>query len=320
MSSESNTDPKPDLAQQVIALTDAAGLVELKDWTTIQLTGEDRVALLHNFCTADIRGMEDGSVREAFILDGKGKTLGHVWVLKQVDRIWLSTTPGQAERLIDHLDRYVIRDDVVFQDLTDSVRSGLVAGAKARESLSTAIPDWNGGSVGSLQQTDAGWLVASAELAGNGWLVVVPTDEANGVQQQLIQSGIRSCSLDALHVLRVRHRTPWYGIDIGPDNLPQELDRDERAISFDKGCYLGQETVARIDALGRVNRRFRRFRITSPEPVWVGQEIEVEGKPVGRITTLVWEPIQNEWQALGFIHRTKAAPGTKLTPEIIVLD
>ena len=102
------------------ALTGSQGVVKLPQRSLIKMTGADRATFLHNFCTADIKGMADEATGEAFILDGKGKTIGHVLLLNSPSTLWLSGVGAQSERLIEHLDRYIIRDDVQLEDVTNA--------------------------------------------------------------------------------------------------------------------------------------------------------------------------------------------------------
>ena len=109
---------------------------------------------------------------------------------------------------------------------------------------------------------------------------------------------------------RVQSVTPWNGIEVTVDNLPQELDRDDKSISFNKGCYLGQETVARLDALGRVNWILRGFACPEGVEPEVGSKLEVEGKAVARITSVAYSGLDDRWLAIGFAKRSFEKPGT----------
>jgi folate-binding protein YgfZ len=116
--------------------------------------------------------------------------------------------------------------------------------------------------------------------------------------------------------VRIEYGMPLYGRDITLENLPQEVNRNAQAISFTKGCYLGQETVARIDALGHVNRllvvvKFAGERIPSP-----GDELQIEGKPVGQVTSAAFSPRVSKPLALAYVRTASAAPGTRLASPV----
>lgn len=295
-----------------IALTQQAGLVRLENRTLVALLSSDRRQLLHNFCSADINSLPDGSTTEAFVLNGKGKILAHVLVMACDDELLLSGTPGQAETLMQHLDQYIIREDVRLENRSPGQSAIFVRGEQAHERLAPLVerlPEKNQVSVAHIDQ----WLVhfTQVEIAGWGFLILANDSVIDGVAGQLVESGIVQCGLDTLHRVRIEEATPWYGIDLDDRNLPQELQRDNKAISFTKGCYLGQETVARIDAIGRVNQLLVRIEISQAEDVAPGDELTVDGKIVGRITSAC-PTGERQWIGLGYVKRAFAKPGTEL--------
>ncbi|MEM9353927.1 MAG: hypothetical protein AAGA92_13015 [Planctomycetota bacterium] len=223
----------------------------LPDWSTVQVTGVDRATFLQSFCTNDVKTLAAGESREAFFTDLKGKIVAHAFVLAEAERSLL-VLPGQpAEPLLTHLDRYIVREDVTLADASADSRWQAVLGSDA---------------------VLEGCVAPGA--FGEGSAVTAGAGQGGGVTP------------DELHAARVRAGFPLFGVDFGPDSLPQEVGRDCEAISFTKGCYLGQETVARIDALGHVNRRVTRFRVESGEPPQPGDELTVEDKPVGEVTSV----------------------------------
>ena len=117
------------------------------------------------------------------------------------------------------------------------------------------------------------------------------------------------CGGTTLEIARVEAGSPLFGVDIASTNLPQEVGRDERAISFKKGCYLGQETVARLDALGRVNWRLAGLKLTGPDVPPVGTEIEGDGKIVARVTSAVWSLRLGALLVLAYVRRGQERAG-----------
>jgi folate-binding protein YgfZ len=153
--------------------------------------------------------------------------------------------------------------------------------------------------------------IAKVEVAGWGWLLVVPNDSAYDLNNQLFSSNIRLCNDAALQRLRIEQQIPWYGYDLDESNLPQEINRNDQAISFTKGCYLGQETVARIDALGHVNQILVGVTITTTNLPPIGATIQRDGKTIFRLTSV--SAAGNHFIGLGYLRREFADPGTKLT-------
>jgi folate-binding protein YgfZ len=127
--------------------------------------------------------------------------------------------------------------------------------------------------------------------------------------------GLR-CSREALEMIRVEQGYPWYGIDISEENLPQEVDRNAQAISFTKGCYLGQEPVARIDALGHVNKVLGGVTFTGEELPTAGRELWADGKVVGQVTSAGWSPRLARPLALAYLRRGFQAAGVRLTSNL----
>lgn len=282
-------------------LTQEAGIIDVSDRTKIELRGDDRASFLHNFCTNDIRRLQPGQGCEAFICNVKGHVLGHVHVFCGESSLWLDTVPGQAEKLLAHLDRYLIREKVELLDRTNDFAETMIAGPKA----GVVIRDKN-----ELLLWQADW--------GNVPVYFISIDR--GVRQGNSGCGLPVCSREALEILRIEAGIPHFGIDITDDNLPQEVARDFEAISFTKGCYLGQETVARIDALGHVNRTLCGLAFTGETVPLAGTELKQGEKIVGAVTSACWSPKSERPLALGYVRRGANAPGTRLDSECGVVE
>ena len=254
---------------QYQALKHGCGYVELDNWTLLELSGADRKKFVHNFCTADVNGLQDNHTTEAFVLNGKGKILGHVHLVALPDRLLMVGAGDQAATLIEHLDRYIIRDDVAIKDLRAETKFMFVAGEKSSAAVKKAFDvelDF-GRAKAFTGESNIAFDVLHAEIAGAGFLFLASSDCYASVSETLKNCADADCDSDVLEAIRLENRTPWFGREIDESNLPQEIERDEKAISFNKGCYLGQETVARIDALGQVNRLLRFANLPLADPI-----------------------------------------------------
>jgi folate-binding protein YgfZ len=271
----------PQLASDYEALSRGEGIVDVSDRTKLELRGSDRASFLHNFCTNDIKRLQPGDSCEAFVCNVKGHVLAHVQVLCREDVLWLDTVAGQAERLAAHLDRYLIREDVQIVDRTEELAAYFVCNERP----------------GSFR-------IGIAPSAHIVWL-------EKGERPETIV-----CSRHALDILRVEHGYPWFGVDITEENLPQEVNRNEQAISFTKGCYLGQETVARIDALGHVNKTLCQVSFPGPRIPEAGEQLISDGKTIGHVTSAVWSPQLNAPLALAYVRRGHNAVGSKLSSSV----
>lgn len=302
---------------QYTALTAGAGVAELYARTILALRGPDRTQLLQSFCTNDVKRLQPGEGCEAFVTSPQGKTLGHVLIFCNQEQFVLDSAAGQAATLIQHFERYVITEEVEFIDRTAELCDVLVAGAAAAKLLETASGQAPPNALLSHQAaTIANYpvIVRRVEFAGPvSYFVQVAVADVERVIAALLQAGGSACAADAVESARLEAGTPLFGADITPDNLPQEVGRDSRAISFTKGCYLGQETVARIDALGHVNRLLvglKLFGRVVPQPL---TPLLAAGQAVGHVTSAAWSPRLHAPLALGYLRRSHIKSSADLT-------
>ena len=305
------------------ALTNGAGYTILENHGMISLTGEDRLKFFHNFCTNEIKNLETGQACEAFILNSKGKILDFVHAINIHEELFLFRHGKTVQPTVDHLDKFLIREDVVLKDETANWIGLFVSGKKSKDSLlqlTKQLPQKN--EFRSIQLQNNEMLLGNVEIAGFGYLILAREPHLSSLVESLNQSGISKCSLDALQVSRIEKATPWLELDISENNLPQELQRDSKAINFNKGCYLGQETVARIDARGRVNRllvsiRFPKRSPTENPPI-AGDELTQDGQSVGTISSVTFSFRDQCHIGLGFVKRAFKEPETELDHGVIV--
>jgi folate-binding protein YgfZ len=291
---------------------DGSGFARLPNHGVIQLTGDDRHSFLNSFCTADLKKLPAMSVSEAFVLNEKGKCLLFTNVIALEDRMLLVfNDKNVASQVLAHLDKYLIREDVELNDCSNESGVWFAAGPETGRRLFESEMANESKDV-SISNDAVAMVVAKAEVAGNGWLVVADKAAIETVESKLEQAGIQKSNGEALSLLRMEAVTPWNGIEVTLDNLPQEIERNEKAISFTKGCYLGQETVARLDALGRVNWLLRGLRsemkLEADGPV----SVELDGKKIARITSIAWSEREQCSLAIGFVKRGFEKSGTAL--------
>lgn len=293
--------------------------VTLQDRTQLEIFGSDRVTFLHNFCTQDVKKLTAGTGAEAFITSHQGKTLGYGNLFALEDRLLYDTTPGQAEQIRQHLDRFIISEQVEFQDRSSQTVVLWIAGNAASAAISAllgqAVPTVPLAHK-SLAWTSGGTKYGISIRCGITakmpyWMLAIPAETAADWQAALISAGAAQQSPETLTAFRIAANIPEYGTEVLDDNLPQEICRDAEAISFKKGCYLGQETVARLDALGHVNRVLRRIVFSGPAHVSPGLSLAASEKEVGKVLSSVKLP-SDEVAAFAIIRRLNAAAGTEL--------
>ncbi|MFM9965495.1 MAG: YgfZ/GcvT domain-containing protein [Planctomycetaceae bacterium] len=273
-----------------------ARLFDVSTRTQIEVTGRDRVKFLHSFCTNDIKKLQPGQGCEAFITNVNGKVLGHIFVFAERDSLWLESVAGSAATLLPHLDRYLITEDVQFTDRSAEFMELLIAGPQSTEFLErlglhpvTTLPLYGHMAIGPIDSFPVRSIRRVDWLDSPTWLLLISRDKSEAVQRTLPEFGLQSANADEFHARRIAAGFPLYGIDITEENLAQEVGRTELAISFTKGCYLGQEPIARIDAMGHVNRQLCRVELSSGPLPTPGTPIldkpTPDSKQVGAITS-----------------------------------
>jgi len=302
-----NSSTRSELNDEHAALTSNVGFADVSDRTLLEIEGADRAGFLHNLCTADIKRLATGTGCEAFVTNVQGKILGHGFAWCFPDSLQWDTVSGQTETLIEHFDRFIISEDVQLTDRTGECGQLLISGVGAVATLEelgiAPIPDAPlthhevefDGEVCSLRK--------STLIGSTCFQLVCPSAQKERLREILLQAGAKACSPAAVEMARVEAGSPLYALDITDQNLPQEVNRDARAISFDKGCYLGQETVARVDALGHVNRKLIGLQFAASSPPSAGTELTIDGKKVGQVTTLVHSPRLGAPLALAYLRR-----------------
>lgn len=248
------------------------GFALVNDWSAVEATGPDAGKFLQSFCTNDVLKLDDGESCEAMFTDVKAHVVAYAWVARLGNERYVALlTSPQAESLHTHLDRYLIREQVEL----------------------TVIPP-------------GCWVLSGSADPG----FVVPIIDGVVARQGDLATEGPWIDDEMFHRYRIAMRIPLDGVDVDERNLPQEVDRNEQAISFTKGCYLGQEPVARIDALGRVNWLLRAIESDGPPPQREA-ELLLGEKPVGRITSSV--ATETGSLALAYVRREQAEAGTELT-------
>ena len=259
--------------------------------TVLDLVGVDAAAILHNLTTNDVRSLGEGASCETFLTDVRGKTLAHVHAFRTGEGYRLIGAAGQAEAITAHADRYTIREDATPVDRS-AERHAVAIVPDARNTVSDGILE------AAEFFCDVPWL-------GERSLLLVFT-EASGLEEAL--GGIDLGDEVAFHHARTVAGFPWYGVDVSDKNLPQEASRIEQSICFTKGCYLGQETVARLDALGQVQKQLVRWTTRGVVPT-AGSEVTADDKVVGRLTSVAATG-EDTAIAIGIARRSHFDPGS----------
>jgi folate-binding protein YgfZ len=274
------------LGEQRAAATEAV-VVDRSHRGVITLTGSERQSWLHSISTQHVSDLPDGSVTENLSLDGQGRVEDH-WIQTELGGVtYIDTEPWRAEPLLNYLKKMVFWSDVVVESADLAVLSllgPLLANPRLVEALGvTALPDH----ANAVALSDGGFLrrMPGSDLAVD---LVVPHDQAAGWVQRLADAGVCRAGVWAYEAHRVAALRPRLGVDTDERTIPHEVGWIDSAVHLDKGCYRGQETVARVHNLGKPPRMLVLVHLDGsadrPAP---GDPVLAGGRTVGRLGTVV---------------------------------
>ena len=276
-------------------LTGSAGLVERTGRGKLLLGGTEAAEFLQGQVTNDVEALAPGEGCYAALLTHKGKLRADMRVLRGGDWIWLDTEPAGLAPLRRTVQMYSIGRDVAFEDRSESHAILSLLGPGARHVLDKSPPEHEH----SFVEGEHGLYVAT----DRGVDVICPAADADAAREEL---GVPPVSDDAAECLRIESGRPRMGLDVDEDTIPQEAGLNERAVSFDKGCYVGQETVARLHYKGKPNRHLRGLALSAPAER--GAEVHLGERMVGTLGSSCVSPVHGPI-ALALIRR-EAQPGT----------
>ena len=241
----------------------------------VRVTGSDRVPFVHGQSTNDVRGLPTPGAQRALILNAKGQIEFDVRIFKRTDDLYLQTAPGLGSEVLERLKRYVVFDDVQLEDITDKIRVVHLSGAAFLEVAARLGFDPDGPNVQQLQTEMDGTLLTTKidRGLGSGLDIHVLASKAETLQQWFEIMGLTQ--LANLEQARILAGIPDAHKDHFLGMLPQETGL-EFAVSYKKGCYIGQEIMARLEARGHTNRNLA--RIHSGEKLEAGAELKQIGR------------------------------------------
>lgn len=302
------------IAAQLDALRSSAGTCPLHSgWITVR--GDDRVRWLNGMVTNSVQALTPGDGAYSFMLSAQGRIQGDATIWAEPGQLLMQTATEQVQPLTTLLNRFIIMDDVVLEDMP-AQHGLLVAGPRAAELLtSVGIVAKNSRLLKrTLVQRGADSLAllhAYSPLVPRFELWTHDADALNSIATALQHAGAAVCTQPAIELLRMLEGTPLYGVDLHDRDLPQETAQT-RALHFNKGCYLGQEIVERIRSRGNVHRTFTAFTLTGDVPA-PGTALHADDKAVGELTSIATEPIDNQRLAHGFVRREAVERAHTLT-------
>jgi folate-binding protein YgfZ len=305
-----------DTGREFRALVDEAGIYDLTWRTKLLVTGKDRIRWLNGMITNNVRDLAVGQGVYNFLLTSQGRILADLYTYNRGDFLLVDTDQCQVEVLLSILRRYIIMDQVEIQKADDQLRAVCLAGPNSRALLSRIlghVPELK-----PLEIVSATWKNGELTLVGGDWpgaaAYQIWLAEANRTPlwQELVNAGAVEVGSEAVEHFRIACGIPHYGQDIRERDLPQETEQ-MRALSFTKGCYIGQEIVERIRSRGAVHRKFTGFQLAGPLPP-IGSKAQSEGREIAEITSTATLPSDGGHLnvALGYMRRQLALPGNTI--------
>ena len=293
------------------ALRSGAAWLDLSARGKIVVTGEDRARLLHAMTTNQVQQLQPGEGCYAFFLNPQGRILSDVDLYCRADDFLLDVEPETRESLHQHIDKYIIADDVALADATDRISTVALEGPQALDlaaRIGAPVPekpwvhaDWNGVMVARASSTGA-----------PGLRFFVPVEQKFEMVETLERAGAVQADHDAARVVRLEHFQPRYGEDILHTTLSQETQQ-LHALNFNKGCYIGQEIVERVRSRGLVHRLLAGVEIDSNVAPAVDTRLFHDEADIGKMTSAAFSPALGKVVGMAYVRRELAEPGTVLT-------
>lgn len=274
-----------DSSAELRALHTTVGVYDLGWRARLRMTGEDRVRWLNGMITNTVRDLAVGRLNYSFLLNAQGRIQGDGDVYALPDAILLATDQAQVTKLQEHLDRFIIMDDVELATETDTTAIG-VAGPEGARLLDELGLLENASSLQPGEFRQQGDLLVAHELPGR-YVLWIPRDAVLQTWERLHAAGATPCGIDAVEALRILSGIPRYGADIHDKSLAQETAQ-MRALNFNKGCYLGQEIVERIRSRATVHKGIRALSLDGDKAA-PGTQLFTAEKPdvaVGELTSI----------------------------------
>jgi len=270
--------------------------------------------------TNEVKGLPSLQGRYGALLRPTGKLIADFYYYRFPDHVLIDVAPSLATPVSETLQKFVVMDEVYFEDIGDQWAHLSVQGPKSEELirvvLNTAGPDARLGVGQVVWKGQAGWLIRKASLADQGFEILMPLEGGNSLREELLEARSGTAGVEignqAANILRLEQGIPLFGVDMTESNNPIEAGLRE-AISLDKGCFVGQEVVSKATYVGGVGRHLSQLLIRTDQLVDAGAEVTFEeGQPIGHVTSSAFSPFLEQTVALAYLKRDYAQAGRRL--------
>jgi folate-binding protein YgfZ len=311
---ESSSDP---LLEYAAVREGGAGLIDLSSRGRLLVSGSEAVPFLNGLITNDVKTLEVDQWMHAAFPNVQGRLIAAVRVMHLKDGFLIDTENTTHEQVLKTLERFTLAGDFHLTDMTEKAACISVQGKRASHVVEQALGQSAGGiekrGLKTLTWNEKEITVVRASHSGeDGFDIFVATDSLEALRSEIVAAGARPVGAEALEILRIEAGEPRYGIDMDETNVVTETNLDD-AVSYTKGCYIGQEIIARIKYRGHVAKKLTGFMFQKAALVERDARIHSEdGKEIGRVTSTTYSPHLGQTIALGYVKHDYLAPGTKV--------
>jgi folate-binding protein YgfZ len=295
-----------DVEKEYWAIRKNAGIRDVSFFGKVKITGKDAQDFLHRMISNDVKSLQPGKGVWALFLDIKGHVQGDMKIYRFQDFLMMILQRHALDRVIKGLDRYVISEQLRMIDVTEEFGLFQIFGPSAATVLQSKGAQSLPAEELSFQSQTLNGVETQIIRMGTGYSILVPAASATELLNFL---DLQPIGMRAFNIFRIETGLPVLGLDFDDSNLPQE-SRLDKAISFNKGCYLGQEVIARLDAQGHVNKIL--MGVESAAELKPEQKLYFGEKEVGRITSTAHSPLKGMNVGLGYLRREHAKDGQTL--------
>jgi len=312
-----------DVSAEYKALTETAAVLDLSFRSRVGLTGAERIRFLHGQVTNDVNGLDIGHGCYAALITAKGKMQADLNIYRLQEELLLDFEPGLAPTVSQRLEKYVISEDVQVADVSGLYGLLSLQGPKAAAVLESLgdfaqLPEKPFIFVTKAEEQGELYLVNRSRFGTAGYDLFLPAAALASFAEKLARAvatvGGRFCGWQAAEIVRIEAGVPRFGADMDETNIPLEAGLENSAISFNKGCYIGQEVISRIRTYGQVAKALRGLRL--PDELKAlpakGEKLFRADKEAGYITSAVASPRLQANIALGYVRRETNQVGTEL--------
>lgn len=310
-----------DFTTEYTALRETVGLLDTNYRAFFSFTGPDRQRYVNAILTSNVRDLKPGLGTVGLLLNPQGHILAEVETFLLEDSLLASCHAMIRERTFSTFEKFIIMDDVTLEDITDTTGSLDLVGPHTMQVLEKfGVENFKDMAVLAHQEFSVGAIPCSAirrELAGEASATILVSRENlsalwRGLTHIVHEEGGIPVGMEALNSVRLESGIAWFGHDYDDRQIPHEAGLEHSHISYEKGCYTGQEIVERVRSRGHVNRRLTELRFPADQPPTPETKLLFSGNEVGTVTSSAFSPMLGQPIGLGYVRRENSAVGTQL--------